>query len=254
MLTRPVYFPYLPKQRSVRQQVELAFPRRGVYRQDTFGIRTKFPFGFLEKTRKVDSNIEIAVYPRVEPTEEFYEILPLISGEMESFYRGRGHDLYSIRDYQPTDSARFVDWKASAKTSALKVREFTREDERRVMLVFDPFWSAKMAAQPEEQFERAVNLCACLAWHFYEIDSEVQFRMPGFETPMATAGEIIYDVLRMLAFVEPAAATDSGAEEKFLRELVGEPDLFKIIFTSQPRGSIPTSLWTSSYIVFFQSL
>lgn len=252
ILTRPIYFPFIPKLRSARQQVELMFPRRGVYRQDTFGIRTKFPFGFLEKTRKVESDIEIVVYPRVEPTEEFYEILPLISGEMESFYRGRGHDLYSIRDYLVTDSARFVDWKASAKTSALKVREFTREDERRVMLVFDPYSEAKAAGdQPEEQFERAVNLCACLAWHFHEIDSEMQFRMPGFDTPMAAAGEIIYDVLRMLAFVQPQP---DGAEGKFLRELAGEPDLFKIIFTSQPRGSIPTSLWASSYIVFFQSL
>jgi uncharacterized protein (DUF58 family) len=239
----------------VRQQVELLFARRGVYRQDAFGIRTKFPFGFLEKTRKVESNIEIVVYPRVEPTEEFYEILPLISGEMESYYRGRGHDLYSIRDYLVTDSARFVDWKASAKTSALKVREFTREDERRVLLVFDPCWAphdaGPAARQPEEQFERAVNLCACLAWHFHEIDSELEFRMPAFDTPMAAAGDVIYDVLRQLAFVQPSAAADDG---KFLKDLVGEPDLFKIIFTSRPRGSIPTSLWTSSYIVFFQSL
>jgi uncharacterized protein (DUF58 family) len=256
ILTRPVYFPYIPKQRSARQQVELLFPRRGVYRQDAFGIRTTFPFGFLEKTRKVDSKIEVVVYPRVEPTEEFYEILPLISGEMESYYRGRGHDLYSIRDYQTTDSARFVDWKASAKTGDLKVREFTREDERRVMLVFDPYTDASAtgdARQREEQFERAVALCACVAWHFHEVDSELQFRMPGFDTPMSAAGEVVYDVLRMLAFVQPMPAAEDG-DGKFLAQLAGEPDLFKIILTSQPRGSIPTSLWTSSYIVFFQSL
>jgi uncharacterized protein (DUF58 family) len=256
ILTRPVYFPYIPKQRSARQQVELLFPRRGVYRQDVFGIRTTFPFGFLEKTRRVDSRIEVVVYPRVEPTEDFYEILPLISGEMESYYRGRGHDLYSIRDYQTTDSARFVDWKASAKTGDLKVREFTREDERRVMLVFDPHVDGSAAGdakQREEQFERAVALCACVAWHFHEIDSELQFRMPGFDTPMSPAGEIVYDVLRMLAFVQPMPAAEDG-DGKFLAELAGEPDLFKIILTSQPRGSIPTSLWTSSYIVFFQSL
>jgi uncharacterized protein (DUF58 family) len=252
ILSRPVYFPYIPKQRSTRQQVELAFPRRGVYRQDAFGIRTKFPFGFLEKTRKVESPVEVVVYPRVEPTEEFYEILPLISGEMESYYRGRGHDLYSIRDYQPTDSARFVDWKASAKTSALKVREFTREDERRVLLVFDPHLDGaeKGGAAFDEKFERGVTLCACLAWHFYEIDAELQFRMPGFETPMSSAAETVYDILRMLAFVQP----ERHGNAAFLAALASESDVFKIILTSQPRGSIPTSLWTSSYIVFFQSL
>ena len=77
--------------------------------------------------------------PPIQPTEEFYEILPLVSGELESYQRGRGHDLYAIRDYQFNDSARHVDWKASARTGALQVSEYAREDERRVMLAFDPY-------------------------------------------------------------------------------------------------------------------
>ncbi|MBI1750219.1 MAG: DUF58 domain-containing protein [Acidobacteria bacterium] len=250
ILSRPVYFPFLPKRRAAQQKVELNFPRRGVYRQDAFGITTKFPFGFLQKTRRVESKMEVVVYPRVEPTEEFYEILPLISGEIESFYRGRGHDLYSIRDYVTTDSARFVDWKATAKTGDLKVREFTREDERRVMLVLDPFGTEAGGANGEK-FERAVTLAACLAWHFYEIDSEMQFRTDRMATAMAASSEIIYDVLRELAFIEQKPGAGDG---KFLEALTDEPDLFKIILTSQARGSIPTSLWTSSYFVFIQAL
>lgn len=257
VLSRPVFFPYIPRQQSARQPVELLFPRRGVYRQDAFNISTKFPFGFLQKSRKVDSALEVVVYPRVEPTEELYEVLPLISGEIESYYRGRGHDLYSIRDYVPSDSARFVDWKASAKSTELKVREFTREDERRVMLVFDPYIHPGSADEPpakeartEEQFERAVTLCACLAWHFHEADAEMQYRTERLATPMAPAGEIIYDVLRDLAFVQMKISTES----KLLHAVVEDKDVFKIILTSQPRGSIPTDLWTSSYFVFFQSL
>ncbi|HEV8385211.1 MAG TPA: DUF58 domain-containing protein [Candidatus Acidoferrales bacterium] len=258
ILSRPVYFPFIPKKRSAKQQVELTFPKRGIYQQNAIGISTKFPFGFLQKTRRVDSAMEVVVYPRVEPTEEFYEILPLISGEIESFYRGRGHDLYSIRDYQTTDSARYVHWKATAKSGALKVREFTREDERRVMLVLDPFGAeTSVAAKMQEggsstdKFERAVNLAACLAWHFYEIDSEMQFRTDRLATPMAASSEIIYDVLRELAFIEMRAGAGDG---KFLQALTDEPDLFKIILTSQARGSIPTSLWTSSYFVFIDAL
>jgi uncharacterized protein (DUF58 family) len=254
ILSRPVYFPYLPAQPrapgGVRQQVELEFPRRGAYRQDAFGIVTRFPFGFLQKTREVESPMEIIVYPRVEPTEEFYEVLPLLSGELESFYRGRGHDLYSIRDYQTTDSARYVDWKASAKTSALKVREFTREDERRVLLVLDPYLPAGDAAL-QEKFERAVTLAACLAWHFYEIDSELQFRTPGFASPMAPAGEVIYSAMRELALIERQRAVGDG---RFLAQLADATDVFKIILTSQPRGSIPTALWSSSYFLFIQAL
>jgi uncharacterized protein (DUF58 family) len=258
ILSRPVYFPYIPKRRSVRQQVELNFPRRGVHRQDLFTIATKFPFGFLQKTRRVETPMEVVVYPRVEPTEEFFEILPLLSGEIESFYRGRGHDLYSVRDYQPTDSARFVHWKASARSATLKVREFTREDERRVMLVLDPFLTEGAASSAptadafgeEAQFEKAVSLCACLAWHFYEVDSELQFRTPSFDTPMSPAAEIIYPTLRELAFIE----AQDGSSSAFLSHLAEDTDTFKIILTSQPRGSIPTSLWSSAYLIFMQSL
>ncbi|MBI4465899.1 MAG: DUF58 domain-containing protein, partial [Acidobacteria bacterium] len=251
ILGEAVYFPYIGRRKQATQQVELTFPRRGRYVQGAFQVSSQFPFGFLLKIRQLPAANEIIVYPPVEPTEEFYEILPLISGELESFYRGRGHDLYSIRDYQPSDSARSVDWKATAKAQALKVREFTREDERRVELVFDTFLPADARAPGwEERFERAVTFCACLAWHFYEIDAEMKFRSPDWETPVAPAGDLIYDVLRELALVEPHREGDGD----FLRLLAQETGTFKIILTARPRGSIPTGLWTSAYFVFLQSL
>jgi uncharacterized protein (DUF58 family) len=258
ILSRPVFFPYIPRASAARQKVELNFPRRGVYRQDAFGIRTRFPFGFLEKTRQVKSNIEMVVYPPVEPTDQFYEILPLLSGEMPSYYRGRGHELHSLRDYLPTDSARFVDWKVTAKTGNLVVREFTREDERRLILVLDPFvgppetgTGEQAASQQADRFERTVSLAACIAWHFYEVDSVMQFRTDRFSTPMAPASEIIYDALRELALVQLEPAKRGGA---FLDELTNESEIFKIILTNRHQGTIPTALWSSSYFLFFDKL
>lgn len=258
ILARPVFFPYVPRQSATRQKVELRFPRRGLYRQDSFGIRTRFPFGFFEKTRDVPSDLEIAVYPRVEPTDQFYEVLPLLSGEMASFFRGRGHELHSLRDYVPTDSARFVDWKVTAKSGRLVVREFAREDERRVMLVLDPFVGPPRAdlgqlaeAEHTERFERAVSLAACVAWHFNEIHSVMQFRTNRFSTPMAPAGEIIYDVLRELAMIQPDSSTAGGA---FIDELAGESEVFKIILTTRAQRTIPTGLWSSSYFLFIDRL
>jgi uncharacterized protein (DUF58 family) len=252
ILGKPIYFPHIPHRQSARQSFELTFPRRGVYRQDAFGLQTRFPFGFLQKTRHVDSDFEAVVYPPVRPTEEFYEILPLVSGELESYQRGRGHDLYAIRDYQFNDSARHVDWKASARTGALQVREYAREDERRVMLAFDPYVDPS-GADPgaAEKFERAVAMCAGLAWHFHEINSVMEFRSAGFVTPRVSAGEIVYDILRCLASVTPLK---SAATTSFLDSLDDATDIFKIVLTSQPQGSIPTGLWNSSYFLFISSL
>jgi uncharacterized protein (DUF58 family) len=276
ILTRAVFFPYIPRLGSARQKVELTFPHRGSYRQDAFGIRTRFPFGFFEKTRRVDSSLEILVYPRVAPTDHFYEVLPLLSGEMASHFRGRGHELHSLRDYLPTDSARCVDWKVTARAGRLMVREFAREDERRVMLVLDPYIGppdfelggpsasaraaqAKAAKDGAEQrgsehsqrFERAVSMAACLGWHFNEINSVLQFRTHRFSTRMAPAGEIIYDALRELATIQPEESAVGGA---FLDDLAADREIFKIILTARPQHSIPTALWSSSYFIFLNSL
>jgi uncharacterized protein (DUF58 family) len=252
VFSKPVYFPYIPRRRSVEQRVELTFSHRGVFREEAFGLQTKFPFGFLQKTRTVESAVEVLVYPKVTPTDEFYEVLPLVSGELESFVRGRGHDLYAIRDYVSTDSARHVDWKASAKSGGLKVREFAREDERRVMLVLDPYVSAGSAPDPRmaEHFERGVALCACLAWHFYQINAVIGFRGADSPIDLAPASDVIYPMMRELALVEPQL----GGGADFLSSLTNETEVFKIILTSRPRGSIPTSLWTSSYFIFLSSL
>jgi uncharacterized protein (DUF58 family) len=258
ILTTPVFFPYVAQLGSARQKVELNFPHRGVYQQDAFAIRTRFPFGFFEKTRRVDSGLEMIVYPRVEPADQFYEVLPLLSGEMASRFRGRGHELHSLRPYQPTDNARFVDWKITAKTGQLMVREFAREDERRVTIVLDPFVGLPQAhageraqAEHAERFERAVSLAASIAWHFYEINSVIQFRTNRFITPMAPAGEIIYDALRELARIQPETSAEGGA---FLDELVSQREIFKIILTARHQHSVPTALWTSSYLVFINRL
>jgi len=177
---------------------------------------------------------------------------------MASHFRGRGHELHSLRDYVNSDSARFVDWKVTAKAGRLMVREFAREDERRVMLVLDPFIGPPRAelgelahAEHAARFERAVSMAACIAWHFNEINSVMQFRTHRFSSPMAPANEIIYSALRELAVIQ---SEDSLAGSAFLDDLVAEREVFKIILTSRAQHSIPTALWTSSYFVFIDSL
>ncbi len=115
MLETPVYFPYLPKRDRVQQTVPMTFMRRGLHRQDTFRMVTRFPFGFLQKSRRLDLKTEAVVYPSVAPTDELVEILPGLHGALESLSKGRGQDLYALRGYVANDSVRHVHWKASAR-------------------------------------------------------------------------------------------------------------------------------------------
>jgi len=254
MLETPVYFPYLPRQQAVKQSVPLLFLQRGVYRQEAFKIATRFPFGFLQKARRMDLAKEALVYPAVAASSEFLEVLPGLQGAMESTAKGRGQDLYALRGYLPNDSARHVHWKASARFGALMVREFAREDDCRVLLVFDPQSPAAAAASPsieKESFERAVTFCAALAWNFHERNALLEFRSAEAPTPPAPASENIFAILRHLALVQPIAP---NSRPELLNQLAADPESFKIIVTSQPRGSIPAELWNTSYIVFASDL
>jgi uncharacterized protein (DUF58 family) len=255
LLEKPAYFPYLAKRGRVHQTVPISFPARGVYRQDAFRIVTRFPFGFLQKAHRLELRTEALVYPSVEPTREFFEILPGLQGAMESLVKGRGQDLYALRDYMPTDSARHVHWKASARLGSLMVREFTREDDTRVLLVLDPHISTPASGEtPQvaaERFDCAVTLCAGIAWYFFERNALLQFRSASVETPLAPAEETIFAILRHLALAQPLPP---DPQHLLLTNLAASPELFKIIVTSQPRGSIPATLWHTSYVIFLEDL
>jgi uncharacterized protein (DUF58 family) len=255
ILDEPVYLPYIPRRASVTQHVELTFPRRGRYTQEGFRVSTKFPFGFMKKTREVAARQEILVLPSIEPTEHFANILPLVSGEVESYFRGHGHDLYAIRDYQESDTARHVDWKASARTQQLKVREFTREDDRRVVLVFDARVRETDDKTPA-QFEKAVNLCACLAWHFSEVETQLQFVTNGFETTMAPAREIVYPALEALALIEPKVERVSAGAPPLELPIPksGMGGGFHIIISCQPRESLTAPPGGESHVIHMDSL
>jgi uncharacterized protein (DUF58 family) len=254
LLETPVYFPYLPRQQNMKQSVPVTFLKRGLHVQDTFRLVTRFPFGFLQKSRRVTLNSEVLVYPSVETNTELNEIFPGIEGSIESYSKGRGQDLHALREYVPTDSASHVHWKASARAGSLMVREFAREDDCRILLVLDPHPGddpKSPGSNSSERFERAVTLCAGIAWHFYERNSYLQFRSSGIETNLAPAEDLIFPILRHLALAQPQSL---AAQNELLQDLAASPELFKVIVTTRARGTIPADLWHSSYVIFLDSL
>jgi uncharacterized protein (DUF58 family) len=229
------YFPYIPPAGEVMADLALAFEKRGRYQQESFGLATRFPFAFLTKMRRVPLSREVIVYPPIEPPDQFFEVLPMITGEFETFTRGRGYDLYRIREYMPEDSARHVDWKATAKSGALKVREFSREDERKLRVVFDNPGKDLLSV---EAYEDAIAMAASISWHFAELDTQVSFVAQQY-----AGGPEIHPFLRYLALAEPQDAPS-------LLEGLPITDDYNVILTTRSRGSIPTALWACSYFVF----
>lgn len=211
----PVYFPFLPGKSSSRADVSLTFPRRGVYRQRALAVSTRFPFSYVKKTRKVSLEREVIVLPDVSAAERVAQQLPSLAGDYESAVRGHGHDLYRIRGHVAGDSARTVDWKATARAGGLMVREFTRDDDRRVRIVFD---NPVMAAISAEDYEEMVSAAASLAWEFSRSEIGMEFVAPEHHSTD------VLDFLEYLAVVSPAA------QPGHLPELAD--DAFTIVFTA----------------------
>ena len=234
ILQETVYFPFLAAGQELRADLEMTFPARGRYREKEFGLATRFPFAFLLKTRRVALAREIIAYPSVEAPEELREVLPMVTGEFETFVRGRGYDLYRIREYMPEDSARHVDWKATARTGALKVREFSREDERKLRIVFDNPLPGLLAAA---DYERAVHLAASLGWHFHHEDVEVSYVAPGLE-PTSD----VFAFLHYLALAEAEEATS-------VFERLRASEDYNVVVTTRDRSDLPPNLVTRSYVV-----
>ena len=238
ILQQTIYFPFLAAAQELRADLEMCFPARGRYRDNDFGLATRFPFALLLKTRRIALARELIVFPSVETPKDFLKLLPMVTGEFETFVRGRGYDLYRIREYMPEDSARHVDWKASARTGALKVREFSREDERKLRIVFDNPWPGALLPQ---EYERAVDLAASLGWHFYHEDAEISFVAPGLE-PTSD----VFTFLHYLAVVEPQEATS------VIDRLRASND-YNVIVTARDRSHLPSSLAARSYVVSLHS-
>jgi uncharacterized protein (DUF58 family) len=238
------YFPFLLPGAELSADIELKFERRGRYREDGFGLATGFPFAFLTKTRRVPLQREILVYPRVEATDMLFEILPRVRGEWESFVCGRGSDLHSIREYGPDDSARHVDWKATAKSGSLKVREFTREDERKLRIVFD---NPEAGMVSESAYERALELAASLAWHFAEQQHvEVSFLVAGQDGSRG-----VHEFLAQLAVIQPRVTLQAHEDARWRTDLGGLPSgagIYNIVLTARSREGLRALDECSSFV------
>ena len=246
-LGKLAYFVLAPARSSARQRLEHTFKVRGRYPITGFRIATKFPAGFFKKWKRIDATGEIVVYPKPHPLDDFYHALPMLAGQIESHARGSGDDLYAIRRYHPSDHMRYIDWKATAKSMSMMVREHMREDEWRLTIVFDTALppgaslpAAAASAQREvvtaensrkrsdlyaegsrrnitdtddfrERFERAVLMAASLANHFILERAEVELitTVEHHSVRSGAGQEHLYKLLASLATLQP---TESPGE------------------------------------------
>ncbi len=244
------YFSYVPHHAAAEQRVDQLFPKRGHVLIDGFELSTRFPFGFFRRRRRLRArNVDIIVYPKPEVISDELHLLPMYAGRNPSLRRGAGHDLFSMRDYQPQDDLRHIDWKATARSRRLTVREFTSEDERRITIVLDTRLPVGPVDELKDRFEHGVVQTASLLKHFVDERAEVRLVVGDEVGPFGSGMEQLYRCLKRLALVNPVMDGEARSDELQITGRDMEHD-YAILLTAAAPGSIPANVWRTSHVIY----
>jgi len=88
----------------------------------------------------------------------------LFAGEYHSVFKGRGMEFAEVRQYQPGDEVRTIDWNVTARTGEPYVKRFTEEREMTVMLLVDASGSTRFGSVRQFKQELAAEIAALLAF------------------------------------------------------------------------------------------
>jgi uncharacterized protein (DUF58 family) len=87
----------------------------------------------------------------------------LFAGEYHSAFKGRGIEFADVREYEPGDDVRTIDWNVSARTGKTFIKRFTEERELTVILAVDLSGSGSFGSSGKSKSRTAVELAAVLA-------------------------------------------------------------------------------------------
>ena len=90
--------------------------------------------------------------------------LSALAGPNKSNFRGRGIDFEEVRNYQPGDDIRTIDWRVTARTGSAHTKLFREERERPVLIVTDQRASLFFGSSHCFKSVLAAQLASLLAW------------------------------------------------------------------------------------------
>ena len=85
------------------------------------------------------------------------------AGDYHSVFKGRGMNFEDVREYQPGDEIRAIDWNVTARLGSPFVKKFTEERELTVMLIVDVSASGNFGSTSQSKRELAAS---CLSPRF----------------------------------------------------------------------------------------
>jgi uncharacterized protein (DUF58 family) len=161
------------------------------------------PRDWLKKIRQ----IEIRTFRLVED---------ILAGQYQSVFKGRGMDFEEVREYQPGDDVRRIDWNVTARTGIPHIKKFVEERELTVMLLVDTSASGVLGSQKQTKRELAAEIAALLAFSAIRNNDKVGLilfsdQVEKFVVPKKGRSHVLR-VVRDVLFFKPESKGTSLAE------------------------------------------
>jgi len=128
--------------------------------------------GAFEREALVDTDDSVECVPRLKTTADVPVRLQtsVYAGSVNTETGGEGLEFFSVRDYQPGDPKRRIDWKTYARTGEFSTVDFREEHAARVVLLFDGRESSYTSTGPGERhaLEQSVDLASDVFASLYD--------------------------------------------------------------------------------------
>lgn len=171
------YFLILQPKTTYPGFAPITLKSRGRVKFNQLLIRTRFPFGFFEKTKKVKIPDELIILPKPLLKDLPFCSAPVKPGVFNYPQKGLGAELFGFRPYLPGDHPHWIDWKASAKSAQILVQETERESEQFLAIILNIPLIRPVPDSPAR--EKLISQCFGLAKFYIEQGYKVRAQAPN---------------------------------------------------------------------------
>ena len=147
------------------------------------------------------------------------------AGDYHSVFKGRGMNFEDVREYQPGDEIRSIDWNVTARMGTAYVKKFTEERELTVMLIVDVSASGNFGSAWQSKRELAAEVACLLAFSAIRNNDKVGLllftdRVELFIPPKKGRSHTLRLIREILFFEPQGRGTQPGLALDYLNKIV----------------------------------
>ncbi len=158
----------------------------------------------------------------------------LFAGEYHSAFKGQGMEFAEVREYQPGDDVRTIDWNVTARTGKPYIKRFEEERELTVMLCVDLSASGDFGSKRRSKSQLAAELCAVLAYTAVRNNDKVGLlvftdQVELFISPKKGGKHVVRVIREVLSFKPTHRGTDIASALEYLSKVLDKKAIVFLI-------------------------